>query len=222
MPTTVVILLGAPGAGKGTQATRLASSLGMPHVSTGDLFRENLGNDTELGRKAKGFMERGELVPDELVLDMLFDRVSRPDCGEGYLLDGFPRTVAQAEAHAARLAEGEVAALTVVVDIQVPDSVIEGRIVGRRTCGDCGNIHHMTFSPPAVEGKCDKCGGALTQRKDDTAEVVQKRLTEYHEKTAPVVGFYQGRGDVCVVDGQRHPDEVFTDCVACVQQLGAR
>ncbi|MFT7676939.1 MAG: adenylate kinase [Planctomycetota bacterium] len=213
--TTVVILLGAPGAGKGTQAARLAVELSMPHVSTGDLFRENLSKGTPLGDKARGFMDAGELVPDELVLEMLFDRVARPDCSAGYLLDGFPRTVAQAEALESRLNQG-AGDKPLIIDIQVPDEAIERRIVQRRTCADNGHIFNLESSPPKQEGVCDQCGSKLIQRKDDTSEVVRTRLEEYHEKTAPLVGFYGTRGAICVVNGQNSPDEVFAACVACI------
>lgn len=214
--TTVVILLGAPGAGKGTQAARLSSDLGLPHVSTGDLFRANLSGGTPLGERARGFMEAGELVPDDLVLDMLFDRVSKDDCSGGYLLDGFPRTIAQADALEQRLGSGADAPARVVIDIRVPDEAIEKRIVQRRTCSDCGHICHLEFSPPKVDGKCDLCGSDLVQRKDDTAEVVRKRLEEYHAKTAPLVEYYADRGAVCAVDGQQSPDVVFSAAKACI------
>ncbi len=214
--TTVVILLGAPGAGKGTQAARLSSDLGLPHVSTGDLFRANLSGGTPLGERARGFMEAGELVPDDLVLDMLFDRVSKDDCSGGYLLDGFPRTIAQADALEERLGSGAGAPARVVIDIRVPDEAIEKRIVQRRTCSNCGHICHLEFSPPKVDGKCDLCGSELVQRKDDTAEVVRKRLEEYHAKTAPLVEYYGARGAVCAVDGQQSPDVVFAAAKACI------
>ena len=210
-----MILLGAPGAGKGTQATRLSTGLGLPHISTGDLFRSNLSGGTPLGERARGFMESGELVPDELVLEMLFDRVQADDCAAGYLLDGFPRTVPQADALEARLDKID-AVQRVIIDIRVPDSVIENRIVQRRTCADNGHICHLEHSPPAVEGRCDECGSELLQRKDDTAEVVRTRLEEYHSKTAPLVDYYGARGAVCAVDGTQQPDSVFAACKACI------
>jgi adenylate kinase len=220
----VVIMLGAPGAGKGTQAQRLSEALSLPHVSTGDLFRENLSQGTELGAKAKVFMERGDLVPDELVIDMLFDRVSRDDCGGGYLLDGFPRTIGQAESLERRLgspSSGQEANVT-VVDIQVPDAIITERITGRWSCPDCGSVFHASFSPPKAAGTCDSCGGTLTQRKDDTAEVVVQRLANYHELTAPLASWYQERGVYCAVDGDTDPDSVFEACLACIQQEAKR
>lgn len=205
-PAKVIILLGPPGSGKGTQAVRLTKELGIPHISTGDLFRENISKDTELGKRAKTYMNAGKLVPDELVLDMLFDRVSRPDCQNGYLLDGFPRTLPQAEAYGAKL--GDHTVLT-VIDLEVPDDVIVKRAEGRLTCKSCGNIHNRYFSPPAKEGVCDKCGGELIQRPDDKAEVVQERLRVYHEQTKPLVEYYEKIGVLKRLDGTKSPDEVF-------------
>ena len=205
-PVKVIILLGPPGSGKGTQAVRLTKELGIPHISTGDLFRENISKDTELGKRAKTYMNAGKLVPDELVLDMLFDRVSRPDCQNGYLLDGFPRTLPQAEAYGAKL--GDNTALT-VIDLEVPDDVIVKRAEGRLTCKSCGNIHNRYFSPPTKEGICDKCGCELIQRPDDKAEVVQERLRVYHEQTKPLVEYYQKKGVLKRLDGTKSPDEVF-------------
>lgn len=202
-----MILLGAPGAGKGTQAKRLSTWTGLPHVSTGDLFRANLRAETPLGAKAKGYMDAGELVPDALVLDMLFDRVAADDCADGYILDGFPRTIAQAEALEGRLAGAGVR----VLDIRVPDEVIVERAAGRLVCKKCGNIQHAKFAPPARAGVCDACGGALQQRTDDRPEVVRERLRVYREQTAPLVQFYEGRGSLVGIDGDRSPDEVFDD-----------
>ncbi|HIG87853.1 MAG TPA: adenylate kinase [Planctomycetes bacterium] len=218
MSQTVLILLGAPGAGKGTQATRLAESRRLPHISTGDLFRLNLTQGTELGKQASKFMDQGRLVPDSLVIDMLFDRVSQDDCSSGYLLDGFPRTVAQAEALQERLGGGEA---LVVIDLQVPDHLIVERIVGRLSCPECGAIFHTSFNPPVKPGTCDSCQAALTQRADDTAEVVQTRLSAYYEQTAPVADFYRQSCGVCVVDGTNLPDEVFKACQECVTEAAA-
>lgn len=202
----VVILLGPPGSGKGTQAVRLTKELGIPHISTGDLFRENISKDTELGKRAKVFMNAGKLVPDEVVLDMLFDRVSRPDCEKGYLLDGFPRTLAQAEALDKHLASHTN---LVVLDLEVPDDVIVKRAEGRLTCKTCGNVYNRYFSLPAKEGVCDKCAGELVQRPDDKAEVVQERLRVYHDQTQPLVDYYAKKGVLKRVDGTKNPDEVF-------------
>ena len=202
----VVILLGPPGAGKGTQAVRLSSVLGVPHVSTGDLFRENLKSGTPLGKKAKEFMDKGVLVPDELVLDMLFDRVGRPDCARGYLLDGFPRTLPQAEALERRLSTStSVCAL----NLSVPDAALLARITGRRTCPSCGNVHHVKNAPPKVEGKCDRCGSALVQRPDDTEAVFKERLAVYRKQTQPLEGYYRARGLLQDVPGDDAPDRVF-------------
>lgn len=210
-PVKVVILLGPPGSGKGTQAVRLTKELGIPHISTGDLFRENISKDTELGKRAKSFMNAGKLVPDEVVLDMLFDRVSRPDCAHGYLLDGFPRTLPQAEALDKHLAANTD---LIVLDLEVPDEVIVKRAEGRLTCQSCGNVYNRYFSPPAQEGICDKCNGKLVQRPDDKAEVVQERLRVYHEQTQPLVEYYFKKGVLKQVDGTKSPDEVFNSLKA--------
>ena len=206
--TQILLLLGAPGAGKGTQAKRLSVSAQLPHISTGDLFRENMSRETELGQRAKGYMESGQLVPDALVIEMLFDRVARADCAKGYLLDGFPRTLPQAEALEQAISEVGGADL-VAVNFRVPDSVIVDRASGRLLCKDCGNIHHAQHMPPSVAGVCDKCGGELESRKDDQPEVVLKRLAVYHEQTAPLVEYYSSRGALIEIDGQRSPEEVF-------------
>ena len=214
----IVILMGAPGAGKGTQAKRLSASRGLVHISTGDLFRENLANETELGKKVKGTMESGELVPDELVLDMLFERVSRPDCEGGYLLDGFPRTLPQAEAFEQRLgADAEL----IVPNLEVRAETIVRRASGRLICKPCGHIQHIEFSPPKVAGRCDECGGELIQRKDDQPDVVRERLRVYEEQTAPLVDFYQTRGVLHPVDGERDADLVFADVEALVPAAGS-
>lgn len=202
----VVILLGPPGSGKGTQAVRLTKELKIPHISTGDLFRENISKDTELGKRAKSYMNAGKLVPDEVVLDMLFDRVSKPDAENGYLLDGFPRTVPQAEALEKHLAGNTD---LIVLDLEVPDEIIFKRAEGRLTCKSCGNIHNRYFSPPAKESVCDKCEGELFQRPDDKAEVVEERLRVYHDQTQPLVDYYDKKGLLKRVDGTKSPDEVF-------------
>ncbi len=213
---TVLILLGPPGAGKGTQAARLASALSSPHVSTGDLFRENLGKGTELGKKAKQYMESGQLVPDALVIDMLFDRVAKSDCAQGYLLDGFPRTVAQAQALDTRLQGSKVRAL----NLAVADATLVERLTGRWTCKACNHIHHERFSPPRQSGRCDKCGGELFQRNDDTHAVVEKRLSVYREQTKPVEAHYRAQGVLSDLDGSRAPDEVFKAMLAAARGEG--
>lgn len=207
----VIILLGPPGSGKGTQAVRLSKEQGIPHISTGDLFRENISQGTELGQRAKSYIDAGKLVPDSVVLDMLFDRVSRPDCAHGYLLDGFPRTLPQAEAFQKHLPSGTK---LIVLDLEVPDEMIVKRIAGRLTCSQCGNIQNRFVSPPKQEGICDKCGGAFTQRPDDKPEVVQERLRVYHEQTAPLIGYYQKQGVLFTVDGTKSPDEVYAELKA--------
>lgn len=209
MPSAV-ILLGPPGAGKGTQASRLSRELGLPHVSTGDLFRENLSKGTPLGQKARGYMEAGQLVPDDLVLEMLFSRVAAPDCMEGYLLDGFPRTRPQAEALAKRLPASW--ALRVLL-LQVGDDVLVERATGRLVCQRCGNVHHERFSPPRQANICDACGGALERREDDREPVVRERLQVYRRQTEPLVEYYTEQGLLAAVDGTRQPDRVFTDLV---------
>lgn len=210
---TVVILLGAPGAGKGTQAKRLAEAAHLPHIATGDLFRENLKHHTALGEKARAYMESGRLVPDELVLDMLFDRVSRPDCEQGYVLDGFPRTLPQAEALEQRL--GSNGAL-IVPSLDVSDETIVERAAGRLICKQCGHIQHAVHSPPKQPGICDVCGGELEQREDDRPDVVRKRLEVYHEQTQPLIGFYGERDVLVPIDGERAPDQVFADLARVV------
>jgi len=208
--STVLILLGPPGAGKGTQAVRLSQALSLPHVSTGDLFREHKTKGTPLGLRAKTFMDAGQLVPDELVIDMLFDRVAKPDAARGFLLDGFPRTLAQAEALEARLGQGHNVR---AINLRVDDSLLVERLTGRWTCKACGNIHHARTSPPKVEGKCDRCGGELYQRSDDSADVVGKRLKVYREQTQPLEGFYAKRGVLTHIDGSRTPDQVFESLI---------
>ena len=213
---SVVILLGPPGAGKGTQAKRLSAAMELPHVATGDLFRENLSQGTELGTKAKVFMDAGKLVPNEFVLDMLFDRLGRSDAQGGYVLDGFPRTVPQAEALDSRLGDASSKAVRILID--VPDDFLVERAVGRRLCKNCGNIHHMKYSPPKEEGVCDNCGGELYQRSDDTAETVAERLAVYRRDTQPVIDYYEGQGSLRRVDGRVAPDEVFDALNGCLQE----
>lgn len=211
----IIILLGAPGAGKGTQAVRLCESRSIPHVSTGDLFRANLQQATPIGLKAKEYMDAGQLVPDEVVLDMLTERVAAPDCAEGYLLDGFPRTLAQARALDERLGDDDSLR---VVNIVVSDETIVRRAAGRLICRSCGNIQHLEFDPPAKEGVCDADGGELYQRKDDAPTVVRERLEVYHDQTEPLVEHYAGKGVLGTVDGERSPDEVYADVEAALPE----
>ena len=213
----ILILLGAPGAGKGTQAVRLAEAHGLPHVSTGDLFRDHLGRGSSFGLKAKEHMDAGRLVPDSIVLDMLAERVAQSDCEKGYLLDGFPRTQPQAEALDGRIGpEDQV----LVLALEVDEDIIVERAAGRLLCRSCGNIHHKSFKPPAKEGVCDVCSGELYQRPDDAPEVVRERLTVYRAETAPLVRFYADKGVLETVDGERAPDEVFAALEAAIAERG--
>jgi adenylate kinase len=212
----VLILLGPPGAGKGTQAVHLCTELGLPHVSTGDLFRENRGQGTPLGRKAEEFMSRGELVPDALVLDMLFERVSRPDCDSGYLLDGFPRTVTQAEAFDA-MADGATDHDDVIVfRFDVPYRELLLRLSGRRWCPTCQATYHVKNNPPQRDALCDKDGTTVIQREDDKEEAVKRRLKDYEVLTAPLVEYYRTKMRLVDIDGFRDPEEVFAELVAAL------
>ncbi len=212
-PTTrdVIILMGPPGSGKGTQAVRLSKELGFPHISTGDLFRENISKNTGLGRKAKSYINTGNLVPDSLVLDMLFARVAQPDCSKGYLLDGFPRTIPQAEALDKHLTKQD---RLIVLNLEASDDVIFKRIEGRLSCKQCGSVYNRYFSPPKTEGTCDKCGGELVQRSDDRAEVVRERLKVYHQQTEPLIDYYRQKNVLDSVNGEENPDEVFKELLA--------
>ncbi len=203
-----IIMLGAPGAGKGTQAKKIAEKYGVPHVSTGDIFRANIKAGTELGMKAKQFMDQGLLVPDEVTIGMLLDRIHQDDCEKGYVLDGFPRTIPQAESLTKALAEaGE--AIDYAIDVDVPDSNIVNRMSGRRACLKCGATYHIEFAPPAKEGICDVCGSELVLRDDDKPETVQKRLTVYHDQTQPLIDYYKKAGVLHSVDGTQSMDDVF-------------
>jgi adenylate kinase len=192
-----LILLGAPGAGKGTQAENIERELGIPQISTGNILKAAVKNGTEIGLKAKSFMDSGALVPDEVVIGILKERISEDDCKGGFILDGFPRTVPQADA---------LDAMGIVIDkvisIEVPDEKIEARLSGRRACLNCGATYHMEYKPPKVEGKCDKCGSDLVTRDDDKPETVRDRLKTYHEKTAPLIEYYKGKGKLETVVGQ--------------------
>lgn len=203
----VVILLGPPGSGKGTQAVRLSQALAIPHISTGDIFRYNIKNQTLLGLKVKEFLDAGKLVPDSVTLEMLFDRLLQPDCQKGYLLDGVPRTVAQAEAVQKFLQKSPHR--LVVFNLQIKDSEVIKRITGRRSCQQCGKIYHVETSPPKQEGICDTCQGTLILRSDDSEAVVQERLKAYYAQTRPVEEFYQKTHSVLDIDGAQNPDAVF-------------
>ena len=202
-----LILLGAPGAGKGTQATRLSDLYQIPHISTGDIFRSNLKEETPLGIQAKAYMDQGLLVPDDLTINMVMDRLSNEDCKNGYILDGFPRTLAQADALDQKVE------IDAAVDVEVPDELIVERMAGRRVCPKCGEPYHVSFKAPKVEGICDRCGAELMIRKDDMPETVLKRLEVYHEQTAPLIGHYKETGKLVQVDGTQSVEDV-TEAIA--------
>ena len=211
-----VILLGGPGAGKGTQAEMLERELGIPQISTGDLFREHFKNETELGKLAKRYVDRGELVPDKVTVDMVRDRFTRQDCAHGALLDGFPRTVLQAEGLDALLAEkGEK--LAVVPYIKVDPQVLLQRLAGRWTCRQCGAMCHALFSPPKKAGICDRCGGELYQRADDTPETQQHRIGVYFDQTAPLIEWYQEKGLLVEINGEQSIEAVGIDLLAAIK-----
>jgi adenylate kinase len=213
-----LVLLGGPGAGKGTQAERLSDALAIPQVSTGDLFRENLKNETELGLLAKGYMEQGELVPDEVTVGMVRERLSRPDAAAGAILDGFPRTIAQAEALGALLTDLGFK-LAVVPYIKVPEDVLLARLAGRWTCRKCGAMYHQLFSPPETVGACDRCDGELYQRPDDTPETQQYRIEVYFEQTAPLIDYYREKGLLVEVDGEPGIDEIQAELLNIIKGL---
>jgi len=207
-----IIMLGAPGAGKGTQAKMIAEKFNIPHISTGDIFRANIKNGTELGKKAKEFMDKGQLVPDELTVEILLDRVAADDCKNGYVLDGFPRTIPQADVLDKELTKlGDKVDFAINVD--VPDENIVRRMSGRRACLKCGATYHIEHIPPKQEGICDKCGSELVQRDDDKPETVQKRLSVYHEQTQPLIDYYNKKNILKSVDGTKDMQEVFSDIV---------
>ena len=207
-----IVMLGAPGAGKGTQAQRIAEKYGIPHISTGDIFRSNIKAGTELGKKAKSFIDQGLLVPDEVTIGMLLDRIHEADCENGYILDGFPRTIPQAESLTAALKEnGE--AIDFALDVEVPDANIVNRMAGRRACLKCGATYHTEFAAPKKEGICDKCGSDLVLRDDDKPETVQKRLEVYHEQTHPLIDYYKKKGVLHAIDGTLSMETVFKNIV---------
>ncbi|MDR0904239.1 MAG: adenylate kinase [Ruminococcus sp.] len=192
-----LILLGAPGAGKGTQAEVIEREIGIPQISTGNILKAAVKNATPIGLKAKSFMDSGALVPDDVVIGILKERIAEPDCKNGFILDGFPRTIPQAEA-----LEAMGVTIDKVISIEVADEKIEARLSGRRACTQCGATYHTVFNPPKTEGVCDKCGGPLVIRDDDKPETVKERLRVYKEKTAPLIDFYKGKGKLSVVIGQ--------------------
>ena len=203
-----IIMLGAPGAGKGSQASRIAMEYQLPHISTGDIFRANLKEETELGKKAKSFMDKGELVPDDITIAMLLERIHKEDCKNGYILDGFPRTIPQAEALKEALAKKNEK-IDLALDVEASDELIIKRMAGRRTCPACGAIYHIVTLPPKTEGICDRCGADLIQRKDDNEETVKNRLKIYHEVTEPLISYYKKEGILEEIDGAEELDKVF-------------
>lgn len=203
-----IIMLGAPGAGKGTQAKLISEEYSIPHISTGDIFRANIKNNTELGKKAKEYMDQGLLVPDELTCDLVVDRISQPDAKDGYILDGFPRTIPQAEALTAALSKRNEA-VDFAIDVEVPDENIINRMSGRRACLGCGATYHVVYNAPAKEGICDKCGKELVLRDDDKPETVSKRLSVYHEQTQPLIEYYKNAGVLYEFDGTKDINDIF-------------
>ncbi len=205
-----IIMLGAPGAGKGTQAKMLADRYGIPHISTGDIFRANIKNNTPLGQKAKAYMDAGQLVPDELVVDLVIDRIKNADCMKGFIFDGFPRTIPQAEALTSAL-NNQNEKIDYAIEVAVPDDNIINRMGGRRACVGCGATYHVEFNPPKVEGICDKCGAKLILRDDDKPETVKERLQVYHAQTQPLIDFYAAKGAHVAIDGTQDIMKVFED-----------
>lgn len=202
-----IVVLGGPGAGKGTQLMRISQKLGMVHISTGDIFRENISKQTELGKLADTYISKGQLVPNEVTCNMVANRLKKEDCKNGYALDGFPRTIDQAVFLENYLKENNEA-LDAVVDIEVPDDVIVDRLCGRRICSGCGASFHIKYTRPQKEGVCDNCGAALIQRKDDQVETIENRLQVYHNQTEPLISFYRSSGKLLTVDGNGNADEV--------------
>ena len=211
-----IIMLGAPGAGKGTQAKMLAAKYGIPHISTGDIFRANISEGTELGKKAKEYMDKGALVPDELVVDLVIDRFAQDDAKDGYVLDGFPRTIPQAEALDNALQKNNDS-VDFAINVDVPDENIVNRMGGRRACVGCGATYHIKYNAPKTEGICDVCGKELILRDDDKPETVLNRLSVYHEQTQPLIDYYINKGIERDVDGTKDMNDVFNDIVAILE-----
>jgi len=213
-----IILLGAPGAGKGTQANLLSEQLGIPQISTGDLLRSNMKNETPLGKTAKSYMDKGLLVPDEITLSLVRDRLNKDDCKRGFILDGFPRTLQQAKALENEL-EGTASNLDLVINIDIADEEIIKRLSGRRICSNCGNTYHMDYNPPRENGTCDKCQNTLIQRNDDEESTVIKRLNTYHEQTEPLIEYYQKRNMLTEIDGTKTIEEIGFDLTSVIGKL---
>ncbi len=213
-----LILLGPPGSGKGTQAKLIVEKYGIPQISTGDMLREAVAKGTELGKEAKKYMDAGQLVPDEVVIGIVKERLQEPDCEKGFILDGFPRTIPQAEALDKMLEElGKK--IDAVINIQVPEEEVVKRIVNRRTCRNCGAVYHLIYNPPKEDNKCDKCGGELYQRDDDREETVRQRYKVYKEQTEPLVDYYAKKGVLYNIDGTKSIEEVFNEIDKILQKL---
>lgn len=212
-----IVMLGAPGAGKGTQAIKIADKYDIPHISTGDIFRANIKGGTELGQKAKSYIDKGELVPDEVTIGMLLDRIAQDDCKNGYVLDGFPRTIPQAESLTEALkSQGDQ--IDFALNIDVPDEAIIERMSGRRACPKCGATYHIVYAAPKTENICDKCGTELIIRSDDKPETVKDRLNVYHQQTEPLIAYYKTAGVLREVDGTQELTKVFEDVVAILSE----
>lgn len=212
-----IVMLGAPGAGKGTQAIKIADKYDIPHISTGDIFRANIKGGTELGQKAKSYIDKGELVPDEVTIGMLLDRIAQDDCKNGYVLDGFPRTIPQAESLTEAL-KSQSDKIDFALNIDVPDEAIIERMSGRRACPKCGATYHIVYAAPKTENICDKCGTELIIRSDDKPETVKDRLNVYHQQTEPLIAYYKAAGVLREVDGTQELPKVFEDVVAILSE----
>jgi adenylate kinase len=212
-----IVMLGAPGAGKGTQARLISEKYGIPQISTGDIFRANIRDNTELGQRAKSYMDQGLLVPDQVTCDLVVDRIRRDDCAGGYILDGFPRTIPQAQALTKALSD-HGSRIDYAIDVEVPDDNIVQRMSGRRACPKCGATFHIRYKMPQTEGVCDTCGSELIQREDDHAQTVQKRLDVYHSQTQPLIQYYREQGVLHTVDGTREMNTVFNDICAALEE----
>ena len=212
-----IVMLGAPGAGKGTQAIKIADKYDIPHISTGDIFRANIKGGTELGQKAKSYIDKGELVPDEVTIGMLLDRIAQDDCKNGYVLDGFPRTIPQAESLTEAL-KSQDDKIDFALNIDVPDEAIIERMSGRRACPKCGATYHIVYAAPKTENICDKCGSELIIRSDDKPETVKDRLNVYHQQTEPLIAYYKAAGVLREVNGTQELPKVFEDVVAILSE----
>ncbi len=213
-----IIIMGPPGAGKGTQADFIKEAFPIPHISTGDMFREAVAKESAMGLEAKKYMDAGQLVPDDVTIGVVEERLSQPDCKKGFLLDGFPRTIPQAEALDKVLAKLGTR-VEVALNIAVPDQVLFDRMAGRVSCSNCKTVYNVKFNPPAQEGVCDKCGGELIQRSDDNADTVRNRLDVYNRQTQPLIEYYEKQGTLKTVDGNRDPEDVFRDIKRILESL---